>query len=126
MTEWNPETEKLIRDLGDYLEKQTNDALNPRASAAGTALRSIFRAVAAGKPLKRRMKKAGLTSVDYMKGMHSMVELAEAHSSDAAEKIKKILPVMEKLAREPDMEKGGLLTQIKFIKRYVKNNGISY
>ncbi|MEZ0224523.1 MAG: hypothetical protein ACAH83_08220 [Alphaproteobacteria bacterium] len=125
MTEWNPETEKLIRDLGDYLDKQMKDMLNPRASAAGTALRSVFRAVAVGKPLKRRMNKAGLTSVDYMKAMHATVELAEANSSDAGEKIKKILPVMEKLAREPDVEKGWLLTQIKFMKKYAKDNGIS-
>ncbi len=130
MHDWNPKVEKLIRDLGDYLDTQMKDLLNPRASMTGSALRTAFRAATAGKPLKRRMKEEGLASKDYKKAMQDLVDLAEQNSSNAADKIKRILPVLDRLEREsgPELKdvKGGWLKQMKAAKKFFKGKGISY
>jgi hypothetical protein len=122
MTEWNPKIEMLIRELGDYTERQMKDLLKSDAPVTGTALRCVFRGVSTGIPLKRRLQKEGLVFNNWLDGLQSLVELSEKNGSNAAEKIKKALPVAEKLNDEFKTVPGGVLKKIK----YAKCKGLSY
>lgn len=117
MTEWNKKNEKLIRDFGDLLEKQVKDFLNPKASVAGTALRSIFRYATTGKILKHKLNKAGMTSPDGLSAMQAMIELAEQNGSDAGEKIKKALMHAKQIEADFQTGPGGLLRHMKDLKK---------
>ena len=122
MPAWSPKIEKLIRKLGDYTDSQMKDLLDPKASAGGTALRAVFRGAAIGIPLRRRLKKEGLQFDDWLPGLQKIVDLAEQNGSDAAEKIKKSIPVATQLNAEMKSIQGGMLKDI----RYEKSKGIAY
>ena len=132
MLKWSNELEHEIRDLGDYVEKQMKDLLNPKASVTGSALRIVFRAVAEGKPLLDNIKRFENDSDDFLinrprnnwlADLKMLADLADANGSNAADKIKKALPVANELTDAFKAEKvAGIRGKIK----YAKAKGLAY
>lgn len=100
MTQWTPKLEKLIRELGEYTEKQMRDLLNPEAAATLSALRITFRGFTRGLPaMKKTCAEAGLDfeNYDWLSKLQKLAEIADQNNSDAADKIKKALPIANQL-----------------------------
>jgi hypothetical protein len=107
MAKWSNELETEIRDLGEYVDKQMKDLLNPEAGVNGSALRIAFRHAFEGK--QRLDNILRYDSIDYtnmgLNPRHSWTEdlkmlsdLADENMSTAGEKIKKalaVVPVLE-------------------------------
>ncbi|MDE1152337.1 MAG: hypothetical protein PW788_07355 [Micavibrio sp.] len=101
MTEWTPKVEQLIRDVGDYLEAQMKDLIDPAAGALGTSSRMAFRHASNGQRLMdRAANELGCNLSDWNGSLQKVVELAEANNSDAAAKIKRVLPLAKRIADE--------------------------
>jgi hypothetical protein len=102
MSQWTPELEQLISDLGYYVETQMKDLLDTRASAAASTARIMFRGVSTGHPLmKKTCKKAGFEfSGNWLGDLQKLADLAEKNNSAAADKIRKALPVATKLTAD--------------------------
>src|SRR5690349_16024608 len=128
---WGGDLEGEIRELGDYVEKQMKDLLNPKASVTGSALRIAFRAVVGTQMRDSIFRREGLDYTDFglkprhgwMEDLQTLVDLAEANKSDAADKIKKALPVAKELTEAFNNEKvKGIRAKI----RYAKAKGLTY
>lgn len=119
MTQWTPELEQLVRKLGDYNEKQMKDLLDTKALPVASALRIVFRAVTTGEPLIREaFKKAGWEyQQNWMGNLQKLADLADQNGSNAADKIKKALPVATEISKHYKDSASGILTQIKIAKK---------
>ncbi len=111
MTEWTPDFENLVRKVGDYVEIQLKDLIDPKSTTIATALRMSFRAAATGAPLlKQTYKEAGLSRRDPLHSMwedarlNELVKIAETNGSDAASKIKRGIAVVELMKKGADTE----------------------
>jgi hypothetical protein len=130
MTDWTPENEKLIRELGDFMDKQMRDVLDPKASTLGTSSRVAFNFASHGASLfKRAEAQLGLDRHDPHGSAQKLIDLCEKNGSDAAVKLKKVLPVAKQLADEfgfgPQSHEMGKLEQLRILKK-IKNKGIKY
>ncbi|MEZ0260970.1 MAG: hypothetical protein ACAH80_08170 [Alphaproteobacteria bacterium] len=130
MADWTPENEKLIRELGDFMDKQMRDVLDPKASTLGTSSRVAFNFASHGMGLfKRAEAQLGMDRKDPHGALQKLVDLCEANGSDAAAKIKKVMPIAKQLADEfgfgPDSHEMGKLEQLRVLKK-IKNKGIKY
>lgn len=121
MTQWNPKLEQLIREVGDYTEKQMKDLLDPKTAATVSALRITFRGFTKGLPaMKKTCAEAGLDfeNYDWLNKLQKLAEIAEQNDSDAAEKIKKALPIAHHLERIFEQTgNDGALSRIKAAKQ---------
>lgn len=106
MTEWTPNLEKLVRNVGDYVETQLKDLVDPKATAVATALRMSFRAATTGAHLlKQTYQEAGLSHQGSPRSMwedtrlKELVDIAEKNGSDAASKIKRGIAVVEQMKK---------------------------
>lgn len=120
---WNPKLEKLIYEAGDFLEQQTRELLDPKSWAVTTAAKIAFNNASTGKALKARMEEMGFTLPDEnatpqeaINSMRALVALAEENGSNAADKIKKLIPVAELLAVELK-DAGSDLAKVKAAKK---------
>jgi hypothetical protein len=126
MTEWNPKNEQLIRDIGDFVDKQMRDILDPNVSTPAT-IKHLFNARATGMHLfERATKELGLDlKGDWEGSTKHIIDLCEQNGSDAADKIKKIIPVAQRLADEfgfgPDT-KMGKIQQVMVLGKIKKKN----
>jgi len=101
MTEWTPKVEQLIRDIGDYLEAQMKDLIDPSAGALGTSSRMAFRHASTGQRLMDRAEaELDCSLSDWNGTLQKVIDLAEANNSDAAAKIKRVLPLAKRIADE--------------------------
>jgi hypothetical protein len=127
--EWNPSNEKLIRDIGDFIDKQVRDILDPNVSTPATITR-LFNARSTGEALfNRATKELGLDFKGDIEGAaKTIIETCEKNGSDAAAKIKKAVPVAKQLADEfglgPDSKVSKWKAPILLAK--VKKKGIKY
>jgi hypothetical protein len=121
---WSPALERSIRDLGDYVERQMKDLLNPAASVTGTSLRVAFRGVVQGMPLMdEACTEAGIRFAGWMGSLKALSDMAEENGSDAAAKIRKALPVAEQLTAAFTTENArGIRGKVKL----AKSKGIEY
>ncbi|MFA6992858.1 MAG: hypothetical protein WC269_06355 [Candidatus Gracilibacteria bacterium] len=119
MTEFTPKLEKLIREIGDYSETQMKDLLNPKAHPAASALRIAFRAVVDGEPLmKQAFTEAGWGyQQNWIPNLQKLVDIAEQNGSNAADQIKKSLPIATTLTAEYKDSVSGILNQVKIAKQ---------
>jgi len=125
MTQWNPTTEQLIRDLGDYLDAQMRDLIDPKAGVFGSSTRMAFRHASKGQYLVDRAgAELGCTPDDWHGSLQRIVELAEANGSKAADKIKNVLPLAKRIADEfgitpqsQNMDKIEQLQKLKEVKK---------
>ena len=119
MTQWTPKLEKLISEAGEAMDKQMKDFVNPKASVLGTGLRTVFRTGTQVNPaIKKACKEAGIAhtgnvTVDAKK----LADVAEQNGSQAADKIKKWLPVGEDIINQYTPSLRGIGKQIKFAKQ---------
>lgn len=126
MTEWNPKTEKLIRDVSDFVYKMTGELLDPNVGTAST-IKHLFNERAAAKSLyDRATSELGIDlRNDWQGSIKKVIDLAEANNSDAADKLKKVLPVAKQLVDEfgfgPDTEMG-YLKQVMTLNKIKKKN----
>lgn len=105
MTQWTPELDKLVRKFSEYQEKQMKDALNPKATVLGSALRMAFRAKAYGISTYKEVCAAtgldGSFELDaFEKNVQQIIDLATQNGSTAADKLKKALPVAQQLRKD--------------------------
>jgi hypothetical protein len=123
--------ESHIRDLGDYVEKQMKDLLDTKKGVTGSALRIAFRAVVGTQIMDSIMRYESMDYTNFglkpregwLKDLQRVVDYAEANNSDAAEKIKKALPIATELTKEFGEQKvNGIRAKIK----YAKAKGINY
>lgn len=131
MTDWNPKTEALIREIGDFIDAQLRDVVDPRASSLGTSARVAFNIKSKGVPLFRRAEKElGLDlKKDWEGGLKGLVALCEQNGSDAGAKICKVIPVARQLADEFGFglhkEPPGKLEALRLLKQ-IKKKGIRF
>ena len=128
MPKWTPETEKLISDIGDFIDKQMRDVVDPSASTLGTSSRVAFNVASTGKGLFQR----AVTELEvdlkthWEDSMKKIIDLAESNGSHAADKIKKAMPVAKQLADEfgftPDNREMGKLQMMGLLKQIKKKN----
>lgn len=126
MATWNPDMEPHLRKLGDYLETQIKDLLDPSTSVTGTSMRIMFRTMASGmRAIDHACDKAGMDfSGDWLGDLKTLCDLAEKNGSDAAAKIRKALPVAEELTDLFKKEHAnGIREKIRVAK---KNNTIKF
>src|ERR1700722_14950093 len=127
MTEWNEKNEKLIRDFGDFVDKLARTAMDPETGTMKT-LTSLFMMKSTGEKLvKSLISDLGCEfDKDWSGALDKVIKLAEDNNSDAAAKIKKILPQAKLLAQEfgigPGSEKMGKLEQLSKLKELKKRN----
>jgi hypothetical protein len=128
MTEWNPKTEQLIRDLSDYIDLQFRDIIDPKASTLGTSSRLAFRHASTGaKLMERAQSELGMKPETWDADVERVIKLAKDNGSNAADKMEKIVPVVKQLSKEfglgPGNVHAGKLEQMKRLKQ-VKKKGI--
>ena len=128
MTEWNPKTEQLIRDLSDYIDAQFRDIIDPKASTMGTSSRVAFRHASTGRNLLERARdELGMKPETWDADCERVIQLCKGNGSNAADKLEKIVPVVKQLSKEfglgPTSEPPGKLEQLKRLKQ-VKKKGI--
>jgi hypothetical protein len=127
MTEWNKDKEQLIRDFGEYIDKLARTALDPEVGTMKTLTR-LFGMKSTGETLVKRMiSDLGCEfDKDWSGALDKVIKLAEDNGSDAAAKIKKILPQAKLLAQEfgigPGSEKMGKIEQLKKLGELKKRN----
>lgn len=133
MTEWTPKLEKLIRNVGDYVETQLKDLVDPKATTAATALRMFFRAAATGAPLlKQTYKEADLPQHGSTRSMRvdnrlqALVEIAEKNGSDAASKIKRGIAVVEQMKKSASTAGKATLPDVLRRIRQAKQQNIKF
>jgi hypothetical protein len=121
MPSWNPDMEPHLRKLGDYLETQINDLLDPKTSVTGTSMRILFRTLSTGmRAIDHACDKAGMDFTgDWLGDLKTLCDLAEKNGSKSAEKIRKALPVAEELS---DLFKKEKATTIRQKIRAAKGN----
>lgn len=125
MPQWNARTEQLIRDVGDYLDAQMRDLIDPKAGTIGTSTRMAFRHASKGQYLMDRAQaELGCKLEDWNNSLQAVIDLAEANGSNAADKIKTVLPLAKKIADEfgigehsANMGKFEQLQKLKEVKR---------
>ncbi len=119
MAKWTPELEALIRTVGNAVDKQMQDFVNPKSGVLGSGLRTVFRSVTQVTPaVNKACKKAGLPQTrDWQGNMQKLIELAEQNGSNAADKIKKWLPVSKDIASQYQPTLKGVAQQIKAAKK---------
>ena len=127
MTQWTPKVEQLIRDIGDYLEDQMRDLIDQKAGVIGTSSRMAFRHASKGARLiDRAQTELGCNINDPDNSVQAVIDLAEANGSDAAAKIKKVLPLVKEIAKDFGLGTGdtnmGKLEQLQKLKA-VKKKG---
>ena len=126
MTEWNANTEKLIRDVSDFVYRMTANVLDPNVGTPST-IKHVFNERAAAKTLyERATSELGIDlKGDWQGSIKKVIDLAESNGSDAADKLKKVLPVAKQLADEfgfgPDTEMG-YLKQVMTLNKIKKKN----
>lgn len=131
MTAWCPKTEQLIRDIGDFLDDNIRDVVNPKASTIATSARVAFNAKAKGVPLFRRLKDDLGIDIrkDWEGGLKQLADLCAVNGSDAGDKIRKVLPVAKQLSDEFGFglhaAPPGKLEAMKILKK-IKKKGIDY
>ena len=128
MTEWNPKTEQLIRDLSEYIDTQFRDIIDPKASTLGTSSRLAFRHASHGaKLLERAHTELGMNAETWDADVERIIRLAKENGSTAADKLEKIVPVVKQISKEfglgPGNLEAGKLEQMKRLKQ-VKKKGI--
>lgn len=127
MIQWTPKVEQLIRDIGDYLEDQMRDLIDQKAGVIGTSSRMAFRHASKGARLMDRAQDELNCNInDPDNSVQAVIDLAEANGSDAAAKIKKVLPLAKQIAKEfgvgPEAANMGKLEQLQKLKA-VKKKG---
>lgn len=125
MAQWTPELEERIRKVGDYVEKQMKDLLNPAAGVTGTSLRVAFRGATTGMVrMGDACMEAGIDfRGDWMRDLQKLCDIADANKSDAADKIKKALPIAAQLTTDFQAEDArGIHAKV----RLAKSKGIQY
>jgi hypothetical protein len=130
MTEWNPKTEQLIRDLSDYIDTQFRDIIDSKASTLGTSSRLAFRHASTGaKLLERAQSELGMKPETWDADCDRVIKLCKDNGSNAADKLEKIVPVVKQLSKEfglgPQDAGAGKLEQMKRLKA-VKKKGIKF
>lgn len=131
MAEWSQKTEQLIREIGDFLDTNIRDVVNPKASTLATSARVAFNAKSKGVPLFKRLRdELGIDiRKDWEGGLKSLADLCEANGSDAGDKIKKVLPVAKQLFDEfgfgVHTAPPGKLEAMKMLKK-IKKKGIDF
>lgn len=128
MTEWNPKTEQLIRDLSDYVDAQMRDIIDPKASTLGTSSRCAFRHASTGaKLLQRAHDELGMGPATWDADCERIIALAKENGSNAADKLAKIVPIAKQLSKEfglgPNDVEASKFEQLKRLKQ-VKKKGI--
>jgi hypothetical protein len=128
MTEWNPKTEQLIRDLSDYIDTQFRDIIDSKASTLGTSSRLAFRHASTGQKLMERARdELGMKPDTWDADCERIIKLCKDNASNAADKLEKIVPVVKQLSKEfglgPSDAGAGKLEQMKRLKA-VKKKGI--
>ena len=128
MTEWNPKTEQLIRDLSDYIDTQFRDIIDSKASTLGTSSRLAFRHASTGaKLMERAQNELGMKPDSWDADCARIIQLCKDNASNAADKLEKIVPVVKQLSKEfglgPGNMEAGKLEQMKRLKQ-VKKKGI--
>jgi hypothetical protein len=128
MTEWNPKTEQLIRELSDYIDTQFRDIIDPKASTLGTSSRLAFRHASTGaKLLERARDELGMKPDSWDADCERVIKLCKDNGSNAADKLEKIVPVVKQLSKEfglgPANADAGKMEQLKRLKA-VKKKGI--
>ena len=127
MIQWTPKVEQLIRDIGDYLEDQMRDLIDQKSGVIGTSSRMAFRHASKGsRLLDRAQTELNCNINDPDNSVQAVIDLAEANGSDAAAKIKKVLPLAKQIATEFGLGANdanmGKLEQLQKLKA-VKNKG---
>ena len=128
MTEWNPKTEQLIRELSDYIDTQFRDIIDSKASTLGTSSRLAFRHASTGAKLMERARdELGMKPDSWDADCARIIQLCKDNGSNAADKLEKIVPVVKQLSKEfglgPGNMEAGKLEQMKRLKQ-VKKKGI--
>jgi len=129
MTEWNPKTEQLIRDVSDFVDKMMRDIVDPNIGTAATIMHVFNEASTAKNLYQRAESELGINlKQDWQGSIKKVIDLAEANNSNAADKLKKILPVAKQLADEfgfgPDT-KMGKIKQVMTLNK-IKKKGITF
>jgi hypothetical protein len=122
---WTPELEARIRKVGDYVETQMKDLLNPGAGVTATSLRLAFRGATVGMVrMGDACMEAGIDwRGNWMGDLQKLCDLAGANNSDAADKIKKALPIAAQLTADFQTEDArGIRAKV----RLAKSKGIQY
>lgn len=126
MAPWTPQLETLIRDLGEYVDTQMKDLLDPKGNSFTTSTRLAFRHASTGaSAMKNACREAGWEfKGEWLGDLKKLCDLAEANSSDSAAKIKKALPVANELTSlfSSDDDSGSIRKKVKL----VKAKGIQY
>ncbi len=111
MTEWNPKTEQLIREASEFAFKTFSEVLDPNIGTARTITHLFNQRAAAEDIYGRVTNELGVDlRKDWQGGIKKIIALADANNSDAADKLKKIVPVAQQLVDEfgftPDTKMG--------------------
>ncbi len=111
--------DQLVQKLGDYVEANYNELVNPKHSTARSTLVIIFRAAAGGTPLLRKTaKELGIPVTGWHTTLDKIIEATEARGSKAADKIKAITVKTKALDKIYDDKKiESPIQQIKYAKR---------
>ncbi len=106
MAKWSPDLENAINKLGNYVETQMQDMTDPSSSATISFMRLMFRGVTTGRPLLAEVyEKSGIQETSKLNknmwtpSLEMIVKLSEDNGSNAADKIKKALPVVEQITK---------------------------
>ena len=90
MTTWTPKLEQAIRAVGDFLEAQGKDGVDPGPSIEDTVKSLTARFNTVGAPVMlTAFKEAGLPAnwTLYDSNLQQLIDLAKMNNSDAADKI---------------------------------------
>ena len=129
MTEWNPKTEQLIRDVSDFVDKMLREVVDPNIGTA-TTIAHLFNERATAKSMYERAEsELGIDlKKDWQGSIKKVIDLADANGSNAADKLKKVLPVAKQLADEFDFgpdTKMGKIKQVWTLNK-IKKKGITF
>jgi len=122
MTQWTPQIEKLIREVGEKIDKQMKNFVNPKKGNVSTFLRCIFNGKSVQAALAKASKEAGLEYKGWSQAQQNLIELAAQNNSDAADKIKKWAAVSDDIAAQFKDSPSTFINQIKYAKKTYGQN----
>jgi hypothetical protein len=116
MTQWTPELEGLIRKVGEAMDKQMKDLVNPEKSVLGSGLRAAFRGRGGIHPLLKQVCNEAGVDFNPDSTMRALIKLCEENNSDAASNLKKWVGPYEEIARQSTSLRG-ISRSIKYAKK---------
>jgi len=119
MVQWNKEIESLVSKLGEYVDIQMKILLDTRIGVTKSASKIVFNFAAKGTPLMNETcKKLGINfKGNWKQTLKTIIKVAEENDSLAAEKIKKAIPLVDKLENIFKGSSKTLFAKIKLAKK---------